>query len=54
MAARRFGFADPLSVAVVPVTAVAATVVTAGAAGVVNDNTVPNLVPTEFWPMAQT
>ena len=48
------GFAEPLSVAVVPVTSVAADVVTAGAAEVVKLRTVPKRVPAEFEAIAQT
>jgi hypothetical protein len=48
-----FGFAEPLSVAPVVVTDVAATVVTVGTDAVVNDITVPNPVPAEFEAMAQ-
>jgi hypothetical protein len=49
----RFGFAEPLSVAPVLVIAVAAAVVTAGVAAVVNESTAPKLVPTAFCAMAQ-
>ena len=52
--AARFGFADPLSVAVVVVTEVAFALDTDGAAGVANDRTAPKLVPSLFWAIAQT
>jgi hypothetical protein len=48
-----FGFAEPLSVAPVLVTEVAATVDTVGADAVVNDITEPKPVPTAFEAMAQ-
>ena len=48
------GFADPFSVAVAPVSAVAPLVDTVGAAaGVVNDCTVPNDVPYVLLAIAQ-
>jgi hypothetical protein len=53
VAAKPFGFADPLSVALELVTAVAAEVVTVGCDVVVNVITVPKLVPSEFDAMAQ-
>ena len=53
VAVDRFGFTVPLSVASVLVTVVAASVVTDGAAVVVNDWMVPKPVPTEFDAMAQ-
>ena len=49
-----FGFPDPLSVAVVAMTGVAASVLTVGNDGVVNMRTVPYAMPTAFWAIAQT
>jgi hypothetical protein len=48
-----FGFADPLSVAIVLATPVAASVTTVGATGVMNDWIAPKAVPAAFWAMAQ-
>ena len=48
-----FGFTDPLRVAVVAVTGVAASVATVGGCVVVNVRTAPNDVPTAFWAIAQ-
>ena len=48
-----FGIADPLTVAPVPEMAVAGVVVTAGAAVVVNESTVPNDAPATFCAIAQ-
>jgi hypothetical protein len=48
-----FGFADPFSVAPVPEMPVAASVVTEGDAGVVNESTAPKLVPSALLAMAQ-
>ena len=53
MAELRFGFAAPLSVAPVLVTALAATVVTDDSAAVVNDITAPKPVPVAFEAIAQ-
>ncbi len=47
------GFADPLSVAVVEVTGVAASVVTVGVAGAANDSSEPYAMPCEFEAIAQ-
>ena len=47
------GFAVPFSVAVVEVRNVSASLVTTGTAGVAKLCTAPNVVPSEFWPIAQ-
>ena len=47
------GLADPLSVAVVAVTGVAASVDTVGGIGAVNDRMEPNAVPSAFEAIAQ-
>ena len=47
------GFAEPFNVALVPVISVAAEVMTAGAAVVVKERTIPKRVPAEFEAIAQ-
>jgi hypothetical protein len=44
---------EPFRVAEVLVMLDAADVVTVGGVGVVNEETVPNAIPTEFWAIAQ-
>jgi uncharacterized membrane protein HdeD (DUF308 family) len=51
--AASIGLAEPFSLAVVLATVVAAEVVTAGTAAVVNESTEPKEVPTEFEAIAQ-
>ena len=51
--ANPFGLTEPLSVAVVAVTGVAARVLTAGAAVVAKVSTEPNDRPSGFWAIAQ-